>query len=223
MDAVSATQTTTASTSVASSTTTSDDDADRISADFDNFLNMLTVQLENQDPLDPMDSDQFAMQLATFSSVEQAVKTNDLLRDLNSAFSSQNLSGLASWVGKEARVAAPLGYDGTPVTFYPEPVRFAASTDFVIRDSSGNEQGRIPISSDNEPYVWEGQLSAGRTAEEGPYTFSVESKDASGTVIGTSTPESYVPVREARNDNGAVSVVLAGGSSVPTSQVIAIR
>ena len=56
----------------------------RITSDFDTFLQMLTAQMKNQDPLNPIESADFATQLATFSSVEQAVLTNDLLRGLMS-------------------------------------------------------------------------------------------------------------------------------------------
>lgn len=212
-----------ASTAAPVTQTEAEADGDRISADFDNFLRMLTVQLENQDPLDPMDSDQFAMQLATFSGVEQAVKTNDLLTSLNSALSSQSLSDMSGWIGKEARVSAPLGYDGTPVTFYPEAPGFASSVDFVIKDADGAEQGRIAIADSDAPFQWAGQLSNGRTAGEGPYSFTVESRDVAGEVISTSTPEAYVPVVEAQNQSGAISLVLAGGTSVRSTDVLAIR
>ena len=53
-----------------------------VSSDFETFLKMLTVQMQNQDPLNPVDSSDYAIQLATFSGVEQQVKTNDLLASL---------------------------------------------------------------------------------------------------------------------------------------------
>ena len=71
-----------------------------ISSDFETFLRMLTAQMKNQDPLNPVESADFATQLATFSGVEQAVLTNDLLRGLSLQI---GVSGLASWVGKEVR------------------------------------------------------------------------------------------------------------------------
>ena len=54
----------------------------QIGGDFTTFLEMLTVQLKNQDPMNPMESSDFAVQLATFSSVEQQVQTNDLLKEI---------------------------------------------------------------------------------------------------------------------------------------------
>ena len=64
----------------------------KISSDFETFLLMLTTQLENQDPLNPIESQDFAVQLATFSGVEQQVLTNDLLSDLGQGFGSSGHS-----------------------------------------------------------------------------------------------------------------------------------
>ena len=83
-----------------------------ISSDFDTFLQMLTVQLKNQDPLNPVEGADYAVQLATFSGVEQQVQTNDLLRDLAAQMSGTGIAQLATWVGKEARVVAPAVFDG---------------------------------------------------------------------------------------------------------------
>ncbi len=85
------------------------------------FLNMMTTQLKNQDPMSPMNSDQFAVELATFSGVEQQTKTNDLLTQLLSSADTQSMAQMAGWVGDEARVSAPVHFDGNPVTLSPSP------------------------------------------------------------------------------------------------------
>ena len=87
----------------------SDKAATNISADFETFLKMLTVQMQNQDPLNPIDSADYAVQLATFSGVEQQVQTNDLLKGLAASLGAAGLSEMAGWVGMEARTAAPAG------------------------------------------------------------------------------------------------------------------
>lgn len=93
------------STGNTGSTTVEASAKDAINSDFETFLIMLTTQMQNQDPLNPIDSSDFAVQLATFSSVEQQVKTNDLLTSLGQQFELMGLSQLAGWVGMEARVA----------------------------------------------------------------------------------------------------------------------
>src|SRR6056297_97759 len=82
-----------------------------ISSDFETFLRMLTAQVENQDPLNPLESTEFATQLATFSGVEQQVRTNELLGGL----AASGLSQISAWVGMEGRAAAPVFFAGTPV------------------------------------------------------------------------------------------------------------
>jgi hypothetical protein len=90
-----------------------------LTSDFDTFLKMLTTQMQNQDPLNPMESTDFAVQLATFSGVEQQVLTNDLLKDLNGQFTLMGMSQLSAWVGKEARTNSDVWYDGRAIPIIP--------------------------------------------------------------------------------------------------------
>jgi flagellar basal-body rod modification protein FlgD len=64
-----------------------------IANNFDQFLSILTTQLKNQSPLDPLDSNQFTQQLVQFSSVEQQLKTNDILAELSAKFNGTNGNG----------------------------------------------------------------------------------------------------------------------------------
>ena len=93
---------TSAGTTSAAPTTTSNKAL--ISSDFDTFLKMLTAQMQNQDPLNPMDSTDYATQLATFSGVEQQARTNELLTNLGSQMAVLGMSQLAGWVGQENQV-----------------------------------------------------------------------------------------------------------------------
>ncbi|MDJ0822736.1 MAG: flagellar hook capping FlgD N-terminal domain-containing protein, partial [Paracoccaceae bacterium] len=86
--------------------TTQSNSGTTLSSDFETFLKMLTAQMQNQDPLNPVDSTDYATQLATFSSVEQQVLTNDLLRDLGASMGGNLMSELGNWVGMEALVRA---------------------------------------------------------------------------------------------------------------------
>ena len=110
---------TSAGTTSAAPTTTSNKAL--ISSDFDTFLKMLTAQMQNQDPLNPMDSTDYATQLATFSGVEQQARTNELLTNLGSQMAVLGMSQLAGWVGQEARAEAPVWMDGDPVTMQLTP------------------------------------------------------------------------------------------------------
>src|SRR5574343_45997 len=104
---------TSSNTSSSSSSRTSSSTATSVSSDYQMFLKLLTTQMTNQDPTSPMDSSDYAVQLATFSQVEQQVKTNDLLTGLATQMGVMGMSQYASWVGMEARSESPGYYDGT--------------------------------------------------------------------------------------------------------------
>ena len=116
-----------------------------ISSNFETFLKMLTVQMENQDPLNPTDSSEYAQQLATFSGVEQAVLTNDLLSALMVQMNSTGMAQMADWVGKEARAIAPGNFNGSPITIAPNPAAIADKVELVVSDPQGNEVQRYDI------------------------------------------------------------------------------
>ena len=90
--------------------------------------------MENQDPLNPTDSSEYAQQLATFSGVEQAVLTNDLLTALMVQMNTTGMAQLADWAEKEARAAAPAYFDGSPITLAPNPAVIADKVELVVYD-----------------------------------------------------------------------------------------
>ena len=71
-----------------------------MSSNFDTFLTLLTTQLQNQDPLSPMDSNQFTQQLVQFSQVEQQINSNKNLESLISLTKNQTSVDAVSYLGK---------------------------------------------------------------------------------------------------------------------------
>lgn len=193
-----------------------------ISSDFETFLRMLTTQMENQDPLNPIESADFAVQLATFSSVEQQVQTNDLLRDLTARIGSGEIGQLAGWVGMEARAAAPVYFSGTPIDLDLETAPGATSATLIARDESGRVVERLPIPVGGGRVNWDGQSETGAPFLEGLYTFEVESR-AGEAVIETAPVQTYGTVEEARIEEGQVILVFGGGGTAPAASVTAIR
>ena len=193
-----------------------------ISSDFETFLKMLTVQMQNQDPLDPVDSADYATQLATFSGVEQQVQTNDLLRSISGQLVSGGLSDLAAWVGKEIRTEAPLQFAGAPLSILPDVAAGADSARLVVSDSSGNTVQTIPIPTDGSVLSWTGKTEDGHELPNGKYTFEVESV-VGGELIATKPASSYAMVSEVRIDDGQSMIVLGSGQILPTDAVSAIR
>jgi len=192
-------------------------------SDYDTFLKMMTTQIKNQDPLNPMSADDFAVQLATFSSVEQQAKTNDLLTQQLAQSALNSMAGMVGWVGKEARIAAPVHFDGsTPVTLSPNPALDADKAVLVVKDSSGTEVSRTEIPVASADYEWQGLDSEGNPLPEGVYDLSLESYQGS-TLLGSTSVEYYGLINEIRNSSSGVTAMFDGGIEVSTALVTALR
>jgi len=192
------------------------------SADFEMFLKMLTAQMQNQDPLNPIDSADYAVQLATFSGVEQAVRTNQLLEAMQSQFGLLGMAQLAGWVGQEARAAAPVFVDGTPVTLSPNPAAAADRAVLVVKDGLGRVVAREDIPVSAEPHQWVGRDATGAPLPQGTYRLELESY-YQGDLLTTAPVEYYAPILEARGGNGSTKLVLRGGIEVLATDVTALR
>lgn len=193
-----------------------------LTSDFDTFLKMLTVQMQNQDPLNPIDSADYAVQLATFSGVEQQVKTNDLLQGLGGQMALSGLADMASWVGREARAPMAVAFDGAPVTISPNPVASADKVELVVKDARGQELSRVRIPNSAEPVEWAGVTADGAPLPPGTYAFEVVSSSG-GQVLLSEPAEVYATVTEVRVVDGQSALVMEGGILVPASTVTALR
>lgn len=194
----------------------------RISSDFDTFLKMLTAQMQNQDPLNPIDSADYATQLATFSGVEQQMRTNDLLASLGGQMAVLGMSQLAGWVGQEARAASPVWMDGDPVTMQLTPAIGADRAVLVVRNASGTLVSREDVPIAPGLYDWLGGDAAGDPLPQGKYSLSLESYSGE-TLLGESPVESYARIIEARNGPAGATLVLEGGIEVPSAVITALR
>lgn len=192
-----------------------------IPSDFDTFLRMLTVQMRNQDPLDPIDSADYAVQLATFSGVEQQVRTNELLGSLADRLGLSGLAELAGWVGRDARAAMPARFEGAPVTVYPRTAPGAEAAELVVRDAQGQEVARHALPLGAEPIQWAGVTADGAPLPPGLYRFDVVSL-ARGEPVATAQAEVWGRVSEVRSEAGG-AVLVIGGASVPASAVTGLR
>lgn len=197
--------------------------ATKITSDFNTFLKMLTVQMQNQDPMNPIDSADYAVQLATFSGVEQQVRTNQLLADMQGKFNQLGMAEMASWIGKEARSPAPVRYDGAPVTLSPNPAAGANRTVLVVKDAQGTLVSREEIPVGTEPYQWLGAGIDGSPLPAGTYSIALESLNGE-QVLATTPVEHYSRVLEATGGGTTgTRLVLDGGIEVLASEVTALR
>lgn len=184
-------------------------DRTRLSDNYDTFLVLLTAQLQNQDPLAPMDSTQFTQQLVQFSQVEQQIRTNEQLEGLVSQYQAASAGAALSYLGKDAIIEADETYlaGGVANWAYALP---ATASEVTIRVKDAN--GRTVYTADGELtqgehlFAWNGEKTAGGFASDGVYTISIEAKNAAGESM---TPS--VNVRETImgvDFSGAVPLVI---------------
>jgi flagellar basal-body rod modification protein FlgD len=196
--------------------------AAKISSDFDTFLRMLTTQLQNQDPLNPVDSSDYAVQLATFSSVEQQTLTNKLLGSFSDQLGLIGMGQLSGWVGNEARVASDVGLSGKTLELHFATQSGADSAALIVTNREGTQVGRLPVLPGSTTLDWQGESGTGTLLPDGRYSLTVESYKGSEK-LGQSSVESYAEVIELRTSTGGNRLVLTGGIEVDMSDVTALR
>lgn len=158
-----------------------------LSSNFDTFLTILTAQIQNQDPLQPMDSSQFTEQLVQFSGVEQQIRVNTQLETLIKATNSGAGASLSGYLGQLAEIdTAGAQYTGEPVHWRYELPSDAKSTTVTVTNAAGrvlySKTGELTAGSHD--FVWNGELNGGGTAsEDQPYWISVVSEDANSKAI----------------------------------------
>lgn len=190
--------------------------------DFSQFLNLLTTQLQHQDPLSPMDSTEFTNQLVQFSQVEQQINLNQKIDSLLQL----QLASISS---------VALGYVGMDVSYLSAEMNFdgeiPVSIDYALGDSAHvakmnvyNEKGDLVYSTDapksvgRNQIIWDGRISDGTTAEAGTYTVSIDAATADGNPIQTSTIVSG-RVHGIESQNGVV-YLLVGDRAVSLATVV---
>ena len=154
---------------------------------FDTFLTILTAQIQNQDPLEPMDSSKFTEQLVQFSGVEQQIKVNTQLETLIKATTSNAGASLSGYLGQTAEIdSAGAEFKGDAVTWRYTLPSDAAKTTVTVTDAAGkvvySKTGELKAGTHD--FEWDGQLNSGGTAAEGkPYWINVVAEDANAATI----------------------------------------
>ncbi len=193
-------------------------------SNFETFLSLLTAQLKNQDPLSPLDSNEFTAQLTQMTGVEQQLLTNDLLTALLDAQQGGGLGGATSYIGKDATAAwsATKLEDGEAAWSY-ELGASASSATLQVLDSTGKVvwTGDAPDrTTGTHDFVWDGKTTAGgQLSDGGVYSLKVIAKN------GTADVESQVLTRGRVTGvelYDGLPYLTIGNSIVPVSSVIGL-
>jgi flagellar basal-body rod modification protein FlgD len=151
---------------------------------------MLTTQLQNQNPLDPLDTNQFTQQLVQFASVEQQLKTNDQLSSLIALQQATQATQALTFVGKNAVVDGSTGALSNSKATWMLDVPRTGTMDVSITNSSGQTvfSGSYSVASGkDQPFNWNGQGNDGSQLADGKYTLHATMPDGSGTAMAINT------------------------------------
>jgi flagellar basal-body rod modification protein FlgD len=220
------TPSTTSPTSSTSSTSSTSNvaGAQQIAGDYNTFLTLLTTQLQNQDPLDPLDTNQFTQQLVDFASVEQQVNMNSNLQTLISLQQTNEATSAMQYLGSNVTVSGSGGTLSTssPATWSlnsPSP----ATGNVTITSSTGQTAftGTVALNSGSQTYSWNGQGNNGVTWPAGQYTLAVTATGANGQAVTVSTQTQGTVSGINLSQNPAQIIV--GGQSYPISAIQSIN
>ena len=209
-------------TSQTAGTSAASEDRTMINSDFQTFLTMLTTQMQNQDPLNPMESTEFATQLATFSGVEQQVRTNELLGSLQDSMVLSSMGQIAGWIGMDARAEMPMAFDGEPLTLYASDNALADRMELVVTDADGQTLQRLAIPATETAFAWAGVTTDGDPLPSGVYGFHVE-YFRDDEPIDTQPAQGYARIEEAQIVNGEIWLSMPGGVQVNAALIQAVR
>lgn len=193
-----------------------------LNTNFDTFLTLLTTQLRNQSPLDPMNTEQFTQQLTQFSSVEQQIKTNETLERLLQSQTTNVASAAIGMLGTDV-VARGTNADlraGAAQWSLNSPS--AASATITIKNASGQvvRTETRALASGQQSYTWDGRNQDGAAQPEGTYTISIEATNSSNQPV-TVSPSARGRVTSI-DFSGSEPVLTVGNQRVPLSSVTAV-
>jgi flagellar basal-body rod modification protein FlgD len=191
MSLLAATPTTASTTAAASSASSVSGAVDNtmIASNFTTFLQLLTTQLQNQNPLDPLDTNQFTQQLVEFAQVEQQMKSNDELTSLVSLEQTAQSTAALAYVGATVVVDgsnAPLSNSQASWTFN---VSKPSTATITISDSTGATAytGSFAVQPGAQNFTWDGRGNDGTQWPDGTYTMTATGVDANNQAVGIST------------------------------------
>ena len=170
-----------------------------LASNFTNFISLLTTQLKNQDPTDPMETNEFTQELIGFSEVQQSLETNTNLKSLLAATNAASINNSISYVNQliEADTDTINQKTGKPLPemSYTLPQN-TKTTAINITDAAGNIVKTFvgDVSAGKHKLTWDGKNNAGNSVTDGNYKIKISALDADGKEIegSTTTVTDYV-------------------------------
>jgi flagellar basal-body rod modification protein FlgD len=193
-----------------------------LTSNFQDFLSLLTTQLQNQDPTSPMDANQFTSELVQFTGVEAQINTNTSLSQLISLTQASTVVQSTQLVGKHVSATSndlTLQNGSANIAF---SVSTAEPVTIAVSDTNGNKlyETTMQAAAGSNTWTWNGQTLYGTTASDGAYAVSVTTTDSSGNA--TALPFTISGTATGVAQNGSTVDLLLGGLTVDASSVVSI-
>ena len=194
-----------------------------IADNFDTFLQLLTTQLRNQNPLDPLDTNAFTQQLVQFSSVEQQLKTNDFLAALVQANGNSVNTSAVNYIGKVVSASGTRSELIGGRAVWNFSLQDAAKTTVTIKDENGNSvyTQTGPLQAGSGVFEWDGKTSTGASAPNGTYSIHMTAVNAEGRNVPITTE--FTGTVTGIDFTGTEPVLLIGSTRVNISGITSIR
>ncbi len=195
----------------------------QIAGNFQEFLQLLTTQLQHQDPLSPMDTNQFTQQLVQFAGVEQQLKTNSDLDQIVTLNQTSQATAALSFVGSTVTADGSTTQLKNGVAVWNVTSPSAATASVSILDQNGNTvwTGKQTLNTGAQSFSWNGSTSNGTVAPDGLYTIQITAQDASAQNVTVSTQ--YTGTVTGVDLSGSQPLLQVGSSYLTVSQVRSIQ
>ena len=196
----------------------------KLEEDLNKFLNLLVTQLQNQDPLDPMDANEFTNQLVQFANVEQQIQQNANLEQLITIQKTSQVANLVNYVGKTVRaVSSAFQVNGAGADLSYQLEAPATKSTITIRNVAGDVvfSGNGEIDAKTHAFTWDGKDNDGIQVPDGVYSFAVSASDIDDRLINVQHMVSG-HVTSAGSAGGAVNLYM-GEVSIPLENVLSIE
>ena len=162
----------------------------QLAGNFNTFLTLLTTQLQHQDPLSPLDTNQFTQQLVEFSSVEQQVNMNSNLQTLISLQQTAEATSAMQFLGSNVTLGGSTATlaANSPATWSLNSAA-PATASVTVTSSTGQTafNGTVSLNAGSQSYSWNGQGNNGVAWPAGQYTLALKATGANGQPVTVST------------------------------------
>lgn len=200
------------------------DSRSQLMDNYDTFLQLLTTQIQNQNPTEPLDAKDFTDQLVQYSGIEQQILMNDSLEALLQVQQTANTEALVSYIGKEVTANGNVSVlENGAATWTLDAEQGADNVEVGIYNEFGGliATEQISLRSGSNQFVWDGKTSSGLDSADGAYTLEVYATDSDGNPISV---ESNVAGRVTQVDfTGSEPALLVGDNNkIPLSSVLTV-